>query len=65
MIFRLYLPLYALLRETDCQEDQQQAIKELLLNEKAAAFVRNLMKGVPNRDDEGEILLEKPDSTFS
>ena len=53
MIFRLYLPLYALLRQTDRNEDQQVAIKELLLDVKVATFVRNLMKGVPNRDEEG------------
>lgn len=65
MIFRLYLPLYALLRQTDRNEDQQVAIKELLLDVKVATFVRNLMKGVPNRDEEGQILLDKSESTFS
>ena len=45
--------------------DPQVAIKELLLDVKVATFVRNLMKGVPNRDEEGQILLDKSESTFS
>ncbi len=36
MIFRLYLPLYALLKQTVKHEDLQHAIKKLILDEKAA-----------------------------
>jgi hypothetical protein len=36
--------------------DYQDAIRELLLDEKAAAFVRKLMRDVPIRDNDGKIV---------
>ena len=44
MLFRLYLPLFALLKETNSHFEIRNVIKELLLDEKAAAFVRNLVR---------------------
>jgi len=50
MIFRLYLPLYALLKQTGQHEDLQNSIKKLILDEKAAQFTRNLMHDLTSFD---------------
>lgn len=47
MIFRLYLPLYALIKQTNTMKDLQEEMKKLLLDEKAAAFVRKLVREAP------------------
>lgn len=49
MIFRFYLPLYSLLKQTGEHEELQSAIKTLLMDEKAASFVRKLMRDMPQR----------------
>lgn len=46
MLFRLYLPLYALLKQTSKHEELQQAIIKLILDDKASQFTRNLMQGL-------------------
>lgn len=46
MIFRLYLPLYSLLKQTDNATAVQSEIKKLLMDEKASSFVRKLMRDV-------------------
>lgn len=60
MLFRLYLPLYALLKQTGQSEEIQTAIKKLLLDDKAATFVRTLMREVPSRDNNGNIQKNVP-----
>jgi len=50
MLFRFYLPLYSLLKQTGELDAIQTEIKKLLLDEKAASFARNLMREVPMLD---------------
>jgi hypothetical protein len=53
MLFRFYLPLYSLLKQSGELEPIQSEIKKLLLDEKAAAFTRKLMREVPMVDTKG------------
>lgn len=48
MLFRCYLPLFALLKQTDSHREQASLIKDLLLDERASQFVRDLMSEVPS-----------------
>lgn len=54
MIFRFHLPLYSLLKQTGEHEEIQSAIKTLLMDEKAASFVRKLMRDMPQRSQRGK-----------
>lgn len=65
MVFRLYLPLYSLLKQTNQMEDWQNEIKELMFDEKAAACVRNLMRDVPMRDTNGKVTSAKQSQNYS
>ena len=46
MIFRFYLPLYSLLKQTEKHDSIQTEIKKLLMDQKAASFVRKFMKNI-------------------